>query len=283
MDAVREEAGGAGEGWRRYRPWTETRCRNARDESFKLRRALVLALARFPFRCFSKGGSLRNLGNIWREHSSLSTPEYHWGYNIIRISLYYEKDITTALHEYILDINNPCYWNRWWPGKGSRSLLPLRAPAACHGERVNPASGRARSDGSAATTLGQRLSIHWAPQKGPMEQKKLHFYWVHWEGRGSLTKGLTVQLGRRGELRSHGRMGSRVGKGWGCCVREGPTQHWPSVVHSFDRIRGRAARCMWHHAHSQKHSTNNELYVSEVDFNVSMKFNLNESGLWVYR
>jgi hypothetical protein len=36
---------------------------------------------------------------------------------------------------------------------------------------------------------------------------------------------------------------------------------------------------MWHHAHSQKHSTNSELYGSEVDFNVSMRFNLNESGL----
>jgi hypothetical protein len=36
---------------------------------------------------------------------------------------------------------------------------------------------------------------------------------------------------------------------------------------------------MWHHAHSQKHSTNSEFYSSEVDFNVAMRFNLNESGL----
>jgi hypothetical protein len=175
------------------------------------------------------------------------------------------------------DMGNKKVMKRW---EIPLAAWPLRASAACHGERVNPAFGQARSDGSATTALGQRLSIHRAPQKGPMEQKKLHFHRAHWEGRGSLTERLTVQLGRRGELRSHGRMGSRVGRGWGCCAGEGPTQRWHSVVHNFDRFRGRATRCMWHHTHSQKHSTNSELYGSEVDFNVSMRFNLNESGLW---
>jgi hypothetical protein len=62
---------------------------------------------------------------------------------------------------------------------------------------------------------------------------------------------------------------------WG--DRAGPQLVAAGLQSSLELQSGTSA--MWHHAHSQKHSTNSELYGSEVDFNISMRFNLNESGL----